>query len=64
MKIKIKYSANSDLDNPCGAVAWVDDSCISGVGKTWDEAKKSLLERLAVVATQLETIPPNEETEI
>lgn len=65
MKIKIEYEINSTFYYPKVAKTKIKNSEFWSSGKTWEEAKESLLKQVSEYLSELEkAIPPPEEVEI
>ena len=63
--IEIKYSTTGYDNYPCAATSFYQEETFSGVGLTFDEAKKELLIKVKIhQATAKIIIPPNETIEL
>jgi hypothetical protein len=62
MKMRIEYSRSKDNRYPCMAGATVMGEYHCGVGKTWDEAKASLIEKVEAFLSL--PVPPPEDVDV
>jgi hypothetical protein len=46
MQIEITYKKNADVDAPCIAQTEVRGECLCSIGRTWEQAKERLMEKL------------------
>lgn len=67
MKAILKYQyITNEIHYPCGAITEIDGQSFSGVGKTWEECRESLMEKIKKLK-ELENrlpVPADEEIEI
>lgn len=62
MKVEITYKKNADVDAPCIAQTEVRGECLCSIGRTWEQAKMRLMEKLNSYLNA--TAPPPETVEV
>lgn len=65
MTIKLDYNASAEVPGqPCVCGTWIGNQYMCAFGETWDAAKTNLLEKVAVFAATVKTLPPRESFEV
>lgn len=65
MSYTITYERTSFTENPCSASTRFGNEPVCGMGKTFADARKRLIEKLQLLTDRdSEPIPPNEEVDI